>query len=209
MLHNLKELMGSSVIAADGEMGRVRNFQFDDILWTIRYLVVDVGTWLQRRNVVLPITTIEQPDWAKRIFHVSLTKEQMRDSPDVDTEKPVSRQQEIAMEEYWGKMAYWVSTHMEGGALIPTGRKYPVRTKEDPDLRSAWDLLDYEIWATDGEIGYLEGLIMDETSWHLGYLDVKAGDWLQSRSLLIPTRWVKSISWADLRINLHHSRDGL
>ena len=67
-------------------------------------------------------------------------------------------------------MAYWVSTHMEGGALIPTGRKYPVRTKEDPDLRSAWDLLDYEVWATDGEVGRLEGLIMDEASWHLGYL---------------------------------------
>ena len=201
--------MGSSVIAADGEMGRVRNFLFDDISWTIRYLVVDVGTWHQRRNVVLPITTIEQPDWAKRIFHVRLTKEQVRDSPDVDTEKPVSRQQEIAMEEYWGKMAYWVSTHMEGGTLIPTGRKYPVRTKEDPDLRSAWDLIDYEVWATDGEIGRLECLIMDETSWHLGYLDVKAGDWLQGRSVLIPTRWVKSISWADLRINLHHTRDGI
>ena len=62
MLRNLKELIGPSVIAADGEMGRVRNFLFDDISWTIRYLVVDVGTWLQRRNVVLPITTIEQPD---------------------------------------------------------------------------------------------------------------------------------------------------
>jgi hypothetical protein len=209
MLHDLKELMGSSVIATDGEMGRVRNFLFDDILWTIRYLAVDVGTWYQRRDVVLPITTIEQPDWAKRIFHVRLTREQVRDSPDVDTEKPVSRQQEIAMEEYWGKMAYWVSTHFEGGALIPTGRKYPVRTKEDPDLRSAWGLTDYGVWATDGEIGRLEGLIMDETSWHLGYLDVKAGDWLHSRSLLIPTRWVKSVSWADCRINLHHSRDGI
>ena len=209
MLHDLKNLTGSSVIATDGEMGRVRNFLFDDISWTIRYLVVDVGTWYQRRDVVLPITTIEQPDWAKRIFHVRLTREQVRDSPDVDTEKPVSRQQEIAMEEYWGKMAYWVSTHFEGGALIPTGRKYPVRTKEDPDLRSAWGLTDYEVWATDGEIGHLEGLIMDEISWHLGYLDVITGDWLHNRSLLIPTRWIKSVSWADCRINLHHSRDGI
>jgi hypothetical protein len=88
MQHDLKELMGSSVIAADGKMGRVRNFLFDDISWTIRYLVVDVGTWHQRRDVVLPITTIELPDWAKRIFHVSLTRAQVRYSPDVDTEKP-------------------------------------------------------------------------------------------------------------------------
>ena len=75
---------------------------------------------------------------------------------------------------------------MEGEALIPTGRKYPVHTKKDPHLRSARGLLDYEIWATDGEIGRLEGLIMDEASWHLGDLDVKAGDWLHGRTMLIP-----------------------
>jgi hypothetical protein len=182
---------------------------FDGLSWTIHYLVVDVGTWFKRRDVVLPITAVEQPDREKRTINVRLTREQVRDSPDVDTEKPVSRQQAIAMEEYWGKMAYWVSTHMEGGALIPTGRKYPVHTIEDPDLRSAWDLLDYEVCATDGEIGRLEGLIMDEASWHLGYLDVKAGDWLRNRSVLIPTLWVNSVSWADCRINLHHSRDGI
>jgi len=127
----------------------------------------------------------------------------------VDTEKPVSRQQAIAMEEYWGKMAYWVSAHLEGGALIPTGRKYPVHTIEDPHLRSAWDLLDYEVCATDGEIGRLEGLIMDEASWHLGYLDVKAGDWLLNRSC------ADSYSLGEIRflgrsqINLHHSREGI
>jgi len=209
MLHDLKTLTGSSVVATDGEIGTVRNFLFDGLSWTIHYLVVDVGTWFKRRDVVLAISAVEQPDREKRTINVRLTREQVRDSPDIDTEKPVARQQAIAMEEYWGKMAYWVSTHMEGGALITTGRRYPVHTIEDPDLRSAWNLLDYEVWATDGEIGRLEGLIMDEASWHLGYLDVKAGDWLHGRSLLIPTRWVKSISWADLRINLHHSRDGI
>jgi uncharacterized protein YrrD len=209
MLLDLETLKGSSVIAADGEIGTVSNFLFDGLSWRIHYLVVDVGTWFKRRDVVLAISAVEQPDWTKRTILVRSTKEQVRDSPDVDTEKPVSRQQEIAMEEYWGKMAYWVSAHMGGGALFPTGRKYPVRTKEDPDLRSAWGLTDYEVWATDGEIGRLEGLIMDESSWHLGYLDVRAGNWLLNRSVLIPTRWIKSVSWANCRVNLHHSRDGI
>ena len=52
-------------------------------------------------------------------------------------------------------------------------------------------------------------LILDEATWHLGYLDVKAGDWLLCRSVLIPTRWIESVSWADCRINLHHCRDGI
>ena len=209
MLHDLKDIMGSSVIATDGEVGAVCNFLLDDRSWAIQYVVVHVGTWYNRRDVVLPIAAVEQPDWAKRILHARLTKEQVRDSPDVDSEKPVSRQQEIAMEEYWGKMAYWAYTQMETGAPMPTGRKYPVRTKEDPDLRGALNLIDYQVWATDGEIGRLEGFIMDEASWHLGYLDVKAGDWLLSRSILIPTRWIKSVSWASCRVNLHHSKDGI
>jgi uncharacterized protein YrrD len=209
MLHEVKELIGSSVMATDGEMGSVQTLLFDDRSWTICYLVVDVGTWLKRRAVVLPVTALVLPDWSKKYFSVSLTKDQVRDSPDVDTEKPVSRQQEIAMEEYWGKMVYGVSSEMGLRAQDPTRKKYPVRTQEDPDLRSAWRLIDYEVWATDGRIGSLEGLIMDEASWHLGYLDVKAGDWLFNRSVLIPTGWVKSVFWADRRVNLHHSRQGI
>ena len=63
MLHDLKELIGSSVIAIDGEMGKVRNFLFDDLSWTVLYLVVDVGIWGEHRAVVLPIAAVERPDW--------------------------------------------------------------------------------------------------------------------------------------------------
>jgi hypothetical protein len=89
---------------------------------------------------------------------------------------------------------------------LPSGRKYPVHTKGDSHLRSAWELAGYEVWATDGEMGRVEGFIMDDACWHLGYLDVKAGDWLYSRSVLVPTRWVSSVSWADHRVNLHHAQ---
>jgi uncharacterized protein YrrD len=98
MPHDLKSLMGFSVIASDGEVGSVKNFLFDDVSWTIHYLVVEVGTWLKRREVVLPIAAVDRPDWAKKTFQAHLTKEQVGNSPNTDTEKPVSRQQEIAME---------------------------------------------------------------------------------------------------------------
>ncbi len=207
MLHNLETLTGSSVIATDGEIGRVRNFLFDGQSWTIRYLVIDVGSWLARRDVVIAITAVEQPDWAKKTFHVHLTKDQVRHCPDVDAEKPVSRQQEIAMKEYFGWPVYWADIEFGGSSLVPSGRKYPVNTKEDSHLRSAWDVVGYEVWAADSQIGRLEGFILDDASWHLGYLDVKAGDWLYSRSVLVPTGWVKSISWADRRVNLRHARE--
>ena len=55
MLRSLEDLTDASVIATDGEIGKVRNFLFDDQSWTIRYLIVDVGSWLTRRDVVISV----------------------------------------------------------------------------------------------------------------------------------------------------------
>jgi len=57
---------------------------------------------------------------------------------------------------------------------MPTGMKYPVHTAEVLHLRSTSHMLGYHVWATDGDFGILEGFVMDEASWHLGYLDVKS-----------------------------------
>jgi hypothetical protein len=186
-------------------MGSVRTFLFDDQSWKVRYLVVDVGNWLKRRDVVLPIMVLERPDWASRTCHAHLTKDQVRDSPDVDAEMPVSRQQEIAIRDYFGSLASWVDSEFSILSM-PTGMKYPVHTAEVLHLRSTSHMLGYHVWATDGDFGILEGFVMDEASWHLGYLDVKSGDWLKNRSVLVPTRWVQSVSWAEFRIHLHHTK---
>jgi hypothetical protein len=204
---DLNAFIGSPVEATDGEIGSVRNFLFDDQSWKVRYLVVDVGNWLKRRDVVLPITALDRPDRANRSCHVHLTKEQVRNSPDVDAEKSVSRQQEIAMRDYFGPLASWVDSEF-GISSMPTGMKYPLHTPEVLHLRSTSHMLGYYVWATDGDFGILEGFIMDEASWHLGYLNVKSGDWLQNRSVLVPTRWVQSVSWAEFRIHLHHTKSG-
>ena len=208
MFRSLGDLMGASMIATDGGIGRICNFLFDDESWKIRYCVVDVGHWLARREVLISVSAIDQPDWKTKTLRARLTKEQLRNGPDVDSKKPVSRQQEIAMREYFGWPAYWdtVVDKVFPPNLIPAGREFPVHTAEDNHLRSWEDVIGYEVWASDGVVGCLESFVVDEAVWHIGYLDVKTGDWLQSRSVLVPTSWVKSISWADHRVNLRHAR---
>ncbi len=207
MLRDLHTLNGSSVTATDGKIGAVRDFLFDDESWTVRYLVVDVGNLLKRRDVVLATAAVQQLDWTSRTLRVNFTREQVRHSPDVDTEQPVSRQQEIAMRDYFGWFAYWVDEQVYGALRsMPVGVQYPTRRKADSHLRSAWYLRGYTVSSGRSEIGHLESYIMDEASWHVGYLDVKAGDWLQSRSLLVPTDCVESISWPHHRISLSPSR---
>lgn len=209
MLHSLETLFGSSVIATDGEIGKVYNFLFDDASWMIRYVMVDVRHWLNRRDVLLAVTALDQPDWDKRTVHVHLTKEQVRHGPDVDSHKPVSRQQEIAMREFYGWPAYWSDSAEHIPIPVTAGRRFPVREEDDPHLRSTDAVTGYTVCGNGGEIGRLRNFIVDQDSWHIGYLEVQTGDWLLRRSVLFPSRWVKTISWAEHRVDLNHSKTGL
>jgi hypothetical protein len=86
------------------------------------------------------------------------------------------------MEHYYGQLASWVDRKMGSASSTPSGMKLPVSTAEDLHLRGAWALWDYEVRAIDGDLRRLQGFILDEASWHLGYLEVKAGR-LAPRSL--------------------------
>ena len=46
MLNKAKTLKGYKLHSLDGEIGKVKEFYFDDHYWTIRYLVADTGNWL-------------------------------------------------------------------------------------------------------------------------------------------------------------------
>lgn len=198
-------LVGTSVTATDGNTGRIRTFLFDDQSWVVRYMVVEVSHWMQRRDVVLAVSTIDQPNWETKSFRVRMTKQQISQNPDIDTKQPVSLQQRRAMEDYFGPFACWIDYEL-GTSSLPTGVEYPVHREGDLHLRSTEHMLGYQVWTADSDTGYLEGFVIDETSWHLGFLDVKTGKWLHERSVLVPTAWVQSVSWAEHRIYLHHDR---
>ena len=53
MLRNLKDLQGYALRATDGDVGTVKDFYFDDDRWVVRYLVVETGSWLASRRVLI------------------------------------------------------------------------------------------------------------------------------------------------------------
>ena len=103
MLRNVKDLRGYAIRATDGVIGRVDDFYFDDEGWAIRYLVVDTGSWLSGRKVLISPIAVGSPDWTTQVLPVSLTRTQVEHSPDIDTRRPVSRQHEA---EYFGYYGY-------------------------------------------------------------------------------------------------------
>ncbi len=207
MFCTLRTLVDAPVVTTDGNEKRVRNFLFDDQSWSIRFLVVDVGTWLTRRLVVVSTSTVDEPDWTRKAVATHLTREQLLNSPDVDSQKPVSRQQELALREHFGWPDRAAACFIPS-ALVPAQREFPCTAQDDPRLRGTLDLTGYGVWATDGYLGVLEDFVLEQASWHINYLIVKVGDWVYSREQLISTAWVKGISWANHRVTLDHRRNG-
>ena len=120
MLRNTADLERYVIGASDGTIGHVKDFYFDDEAWVVRYLVVDTGAWLSSRSVLISPIAIGRPNWTEKLLPVSITKEQVRNSPDIDTEKPVSRFQEAQNLEYYGYPYYWGGAGLWGGGPQPS-----------------------------------------------------------------------------------------
>lgn len=212
MQRNISSLIGYSLAAADGEIGKIEDFYFDDQSWTIRYLVVKTGGWLFGRKVLIaPQAIVSQQPWLDHTVPVNLTVEQVRNSPEIDADKPVSRQQEIELHQYYPWLNYWGG----GGILYPgsdtlmsDGNLVPVNDAEhadhqsnnqrgDPHLRSTDYLTGFRINAADGEIGYIDDFIIDEQSWKIEYLVIDTRKWLTGRKVLIAPKWVGKVQWQE------------
>ena len=53
MLQVISPLKGFAVEASDGRIGTVVDYLFDDASWKVRWLVIDCGTWLSGRKVLI------------------------------------------------------------------------------------------------------------------------------------------------------------
>lgn len=91
MLKSLEELQGYTVKGEEGKLGRVDDFYFDSEQLAVRYTIVDTGNWLVDRKVLISPDSFKKPDYENQLFQVSLTKEEIENSPLVSKDEPVSR----------------------------------------------------------------------------------------------------------------------
>ena len=100
----------------DGEIGKVKEFYFDDRHWTIRYLVADTaGGWLMGRQVLISPYALVAVIKEEQHIAIDLTKMQIERSPSLNRDKPVSHQFEEAYYAFYGWPNYWSGPYMWGG----------------------------------------------------------------------------------------------
>ena len=238
MLVSMKDLKDYAIGATDGSIGHVKDFLFDDEAWVIRYFVVETGTWLSSRQVLISPIAIKQPDWERKLLSAAITREQVRNSPDIDTHKPVSRQHEISYLRYYGYSDYWDGVGLWGGGMYPyalmPGSLMPGyvgngvggpgfgdvdkahrrderarHRNDDPHLRSCEAVIGYHIHAKDGEIGHVSDLLVDEQTWSIRYLVVDTSNWWVGHKVLISPEWIEEVRWIDQSVTIDLTRQSV
>jgi sporulation protein YlmC with PRC-barrel domain len=222
MLWNASAINGFVIAESDGELGNVKDVLIDDKAWVARWLIVDTGKWLPGRKVLLPPSVLGKPDRENRLFPVKLTKQQVKDSPDVDTELPVSRQSEAHLYDHYDWEPYWDGSFSPSSLImaVPTDvtanppfsdprdqHEGPHLPWGNPHLRSIHAITGYGILATDGEIGAVEDILIDDAEWTVRYLTVDTGNWWPGERVLISPRSVKKIDWVEKLIYLNVDRE--
>mgnify|MGYP000555742822 CR=1 FL=1 len=216
-----KLLKGGSVNARDGGIGSVKDVYFDDREWKVRFVIVDTGNWLAGRQVAIPSTSVHPAEGGN--VTVDLTREQVEHArPAADT-PTASNLEEQAREKRRGDTVLYSFPMGWGGSIVTPaipGSPELRHTTEQTDrearalearagethLRSANEVVGYAIHATDGRVGHVDDLLIDDGNWSVNGLVVDTREWWPGGQVAIPATEVNSIDWEKREIRLRMSQ---
>ncbi|MCI0442733.1 PRC-barrel domain containing protein [bacterium] len=210
MLRSTREIQGYTILALDGPMGSIEEFFFDDQSWATRYAVVNTGIWLFGKKVLLTPVLFTQLDSKNQCLPVKLNIDQVKNSPEIDTDKPVSRQLEQHLHRFFGWMPYWENTAL-GAVPSPIASSSDIveeqETNQNPHLRRTNEVFGYGIQSQNGSIGHLDDFILDDRLWLIRYAVVEIKDVLSKKKVLLSRDWIQKISWEDQKLYLDLDRE--
>lgn len=215
MKRNLNEAIGAQVDAEDGSIGKVIDFYLDEHKWTIRYLVIEAGGWLNRHKVLLAPMAFKKFNWESNEFIVDYKKEKVRNSPDIVPDKTISRQYEIELHNYYSWPAYWEANDLSWAPTAfdrknASGVKVPFYIpKGDPSLRSIKETTGYNMQANYEKIGHVESFFVDDETWIISYMLGNSKELMSGKKFLISPLWVTEVSWINSEVFVDLTREAI
>jgi hypothetical protein len=221
VLFSVSTLKGYAIEAEDGKVGEIEDMLFDDRSWRARWLVVDTGSWLSGRSVLIHPSAVIGRNSRCQELAIRLTKARIPASPDIGLHRPVSRQIEAALHDYYGSDPTWGGSILGAGAMTEAFRPSPrtaagaaVATslasadmdEGDPHLRSMTAVEGSYVHAQDGMIGHVADFLVDDIIWTVCYLIIDTRNWWPGEHVLMSPHAVKDIDWPDHRIGLNVTR---
>jgi len=221
MLHLAHKIHGTTIRSRDGEIGTLDDFLFEQSRWAVRYLVVNTGSWLEGRKVLISPMAVEGP-WDRSGISLSVRKAQVEESPDLQP-TTLARDSESVLLQHYGQPFYWEGANIWGMFDTPTAllgaRREPLPRNGSNSaaatrvaaerLRSTEELKGFHIQASDGEIGHVDDLFIGEESWRVRYLLVDTSNWIGGKSVLVATDVVETIDREAGKLRVSDSREDI
>ncbi|MCG6187103.1 PRC-barrel domain-containing protein [Maribellus maritimus] len=205
MKRSIKELLGYTIQAIDGQKGKVNDFLFDDETWIIRYLEAELGNFFSEKRVLIPRNHLKEPHWENKHFTVDLTVKKIENSPDLEFDLPVSRTYEKELAKHYDLKPYWpvnMTVHNGITSLYDPRSPLQIPTKivdkeiEETHLRSFKEISSYNIKSIDDRFGHIHDLIIDDDLWQIVYVVVDTINIVPwSKRVLLPIEVIKRISY--------------
>jgi uncharacterized protein YrrD len=213
MLHRADELRSYRLRSIDGDLGKIDDLYFDDRFWAVRYLVIESGGLLDQRHVLVSPRAVLAVDIHSDTIATKLSKAELAAGPTPDEHAPVSRQFEIAYNEFYGYSPYWIGPLAWGANSAPR----PPEDAAPLEERESWDghlysereltgFTRYRVAAKDGQVGHVSDLIVSDTDWVIRYLVVNTRGWLPGKHVLVPPQWT-TVSWENATLTMDLPRD--
>jgi uncharacterized protein YrrD len=213
LLRSVHALDGMPIHATDGDIGHVHDLYFDDRDWRVRYVHVDTRHWFGR-HVLLAPAVVALVDWDDGRIQVTISREQVRTSPDIERHKPVSRQHHVPLYEYFqwplsSSDALWEGEELAARlhTLLTEMHLEPAtapaeQNTDDAHLWSARALRHYDVEGDTGDLGRVDDFLLDPDTWSLRFVAVEKGGPLRVNRLLVPVDAVRWINWDAKRVRL-------
>ncbi len=143
----VKPLLGFVVRSTGVTIGRVSGMLLDPQSWRLRYLEIKLVACDGEQ--LLPMAVAACPDTQQRYLPVGLTRAEIEDGPATDPGRPLTRPQELALHEHYRWTPYWSA----GAASHP------------PSMIPVAELMTFRVDATDGALGRLDDLVVEDDWW--------------------------------------------
>jgi len=213
MLRTLKQIYGCVLRASDGDIGYVSDFSFDVRTWAVRYIVASTAAWPMGRKILLdplafginPLSKSSVPS-RQDLLRINLTCAEIKACPPLSAHPAFPKQQEYLYFHRFGwpfgPKAPPPFAHAKGGA---SQLHYGMTEGDDRHLYSARAMEGYSVMATDGLLGPLTDMCVDDTSWVLSELHVNTGSWYSAHHTAVSPRSVEEIDYFRSVIRLNRT----
>lgn len=182
----------------------------DRTLETI-YAVVDTGSWLPGRRVLIPPVLLKSvgPEGVR----VDLSMEDIWAQPNLASHPPVGLvSRALAYRRYhWHSYAWGGVSGIPGKVSTPDSSEAAATPDAEVEpvnhSRSLAEMEGYHIQALDGEVGHMEDYLFSVTSWDPVHMVVDTKNWLPGRKVVVPSEKFAGVSWPDRQVKLSMTRE--